>query len=69
MFKLETVADKDVFSPAVCSGLSPNSMANNAYCLKSLYLEVVPRPICRENPDSFCELTGLAGSQEKKEIS
>jgi hypothetical protein len=48
LFKLETVADKDVFRPAVCSELSSNSIANNTHCLKSLYSRVVPMPICRE---------------------
>lgn len=45
LFKLETVVDTDVFRPAVCTGLSPNSISNNVHCLKSLYSEVVPMPI------------------------
>lgn len=47
LFRSETVADRDVFHPAVCTGLSSNSISNNVHCLKSLYSEVVPMHICR----------------------
>lgn len=69
LFKLETVADKDVFRPAVCSGLSPNSMSNNVHCLKSLYSKVVPMHICRGRSRMLIALVswaGRAGSQEKE---
>lgn len=72
LFKLETVTDKDIFHPAVCSRLSPNSISNAVHCLKSLYAEVVPKPICRGRSRmliAFVSCVGRAGSQEKNEIN
>lgn len=63
LFKLETVTDKDIFHPAVCSGLSLNSISNAVHCLKSLcifrscsqaYLQGK-----KQNADSICELCWL----------
>lgn len=67
LFKLETVSDKDIFHPAACSGLRPNSISNAVHCLKSLYSEVVSKHICKAKNRvliAFVSCVGPAGSQE-----
>lgn len=68
VFKLETVTDKDIFQPAVCSGLSPNSISNAVHCLKSLYSEVVPKRICRGRGRMLIAFVSCVGQAQSQEI-